>query len=115
MNMRSLIHAFHRLLILLTLCALITGNLLYAGDALSYENYYAARRALAKGDCSAVINHLTAYLQNHPVIKTQYPDHFFEVKLAIQQCSGNVKISGIGDESDRFAAPLPEHPPMKDL
>ncbi|MGH9961459.1 MAG: hypothetical protein ACREBC_30740, partial [Pyrinomonadaceae bacterium] len=41
-----------------------------------YPNYYAARRALERGDCDAAVFHLEAYLRNHSYIQERYPDHY---------------------------------------
>ena len=78
-----------------------------------YPNYYAARRALDRGDCEAGVGYLRAYLRNHPTIRDEHPDHYLEVTFVMESCTSKLEVRGIGDESDALA-PLPDHPPLED-
>ena len=78
-----------------------------------YPNYYAARHALALGDCNAGASHLEAYLLNHSYIQKKHPDHYRAMKFAIARCKGKIKVRGVEDESSEID-PLPDHPPMVD-
>ncbi|MCI0654270.1 MAG: hypothetical protein L0Y39_07315 [Methylococcaceae bacterium] len=78
-----------------------------------YSNYYAAKRALERGDCHAVVFQLEAYLRNHSYIQEEYPDHYREIRFAMDQCKGGLKIRGIEDESGESDL-LPDHPPIAD-
>lgn len=78
-----------------------------------YSNYYAARRALERGDCDAGVGHLEAYLRNHSYIQEKYPAHYRTIRFAMAQCKGTVKVRGVEDESGKID-PLPAHPPMVD-
>lgn len=81
-----------------------------AGAADKYPNYYAAQRALDRGDCGAAAEYLKAFLRNHPTVRKQYPDFYLDVRLVIGQCTGALAVRGIEGDSAGID-PLPEHPP----
>ena len=78
-----------------------------------YSNYYAARRALERGDCDAGVGHLEAYLRNNSYIQEKHPDHYRAIRFAMYQCKDAVTVRGIEDESGGID-PLPDHTPMVD-
>lgn len=78
-----------------------------------YPDYYAARHALERGDCDAGAFHLEAYLRNHSYIQERYPDHYREIRFAMEQCKSGVNVRGVEDESSEVD-PIPDHPPMVD-
>jgi len=87
---------------------------LFADDAdEKYANYYAATRALERGDCHSVVSYLDAFLLKNPEVRTEFPDFYFQVRLVMGQCSGSISVRGVEGESDEID-PLPEHPPMKE-
>ena len=78
-----------------------------------YANYYAATRALDRGDCRAVVDHLEAFLSKNPEVRTKFPDFYFQVRLVMGQCSGSISVRGVEGESEEID-PLPEHPPVNE-
>ena len=81
------------------------------GDASArYPNYYAARQALAQGDCARTLEHLRAFLANHPEIPERYPDFHIDLLIVMGQCDGTVRVRGIEEESSGID-PLPAFPP----
>lgn len=97
-------------LVALTTTDGIAGN---TDGADEYPNYYAARRALERGDCDAVVGHLEAYLRIHSYIQEKHPDHYRAIRFAMAHCKGAVIVRGVEDESGEID-PLPDHPPMVD-
>lgn len=95
----------------LVLSAALAGSAAAAPASDAYPNYYAARQALAEGDCRATVTHLTDFLRAHPYVQQKYPGFYFDVRLVMQQCEGAVSVRGIESESTQID-PLPEDPPM---
>lgn len=100
-------------LAILVALTMIDGVATTTDGAGQYPNYYAARHALDRGDCDAGVGYLKAYLRNHPAIRDEHPDHYLEVRFAIERCTSELKIRGIGDESGADSL-LPDHPPMEE-
>ncbi len=76
-----------------------------------YANYYAAQRALDRGDCDAAVGYLDAFLQTHSYVQEKYPDFYMDIEIVLGQCTGSIKVRGVEGESGEID-PLPDHPPM---
>lgn len=87
------------------------GNFAGSDSADKYSNYYAARRALDRGDCDAAVRRLDAFLAKYPDVRDKYPDFYLQIRLVVGQCTGTISVRGIEDESSEID-PLPAHPPI---
>lgn len=84
-----------------------------AGQADRYPNYYAAVNALKRSDCDAVVDHLNAFLRDHPYVREKHQDFYLDIRLVMGQCSDRIRVRGIEGESPEIE-PLPDPPPMRD-
>ena len=87
------------------------GTIADTGSTDKYANYYAAKRALDRKDCDAAVGYLDAFLQTHSYVREKYPDFFLGIQISMGQCTGSIKVRGIGPESGEID-PMPDHPPM---
>lgn len=50
---------------------------------------------------------------DHSYIQERYPNHYREIRFAMEQCKSGGKVRGVEDES-REIDPIRDHPPMVD-